>query len=191
MYACSNRGTGKWLATDGTLNLDVFCVQDKDDNSVEKINKTKISLSMERTNSSDSAISKISEAQSAAINNFVNRTLERLVNFNKILDIKIQKMEISVLELIINKRILFFLPDDSNIEVYIEQKLKDKKKQDKLKKAKLLIKMITSLVMSVSFLLIANTIRRILNINIKGFDLAKIRKEKAKRKKNTKNKTVD
>ena len=71
---------------------------------------------------------------------------------------------------------------------FIEQKIEDKKKQEQLTKAKLVIKMIAALVMSVSFLLIAKTMYQMLSTEVKRFDLAKVKKQKAKRKKSKKKK---
>ena len=122
-------------------------------------------------------------AQLISVNNFVNRTIERLKNFNRLLDIKIEKLKVSSETVQLNRRMIFLFPDVSNIEAYIEQKLKDKKKQDQLKNAKLVIKMIAALVMSISFLLIARIMKRILMMKVKRLKLSRNKKEKGKRKK--------
>ena len=177
-YACSHRGTGKWLTTDGSLNLDVFCVNDRIYDKTKQLNKT----SIVSNSSSDlqKHVPKYTGAQLVSVNNFVNRTLERLKNFNRILDIKIEKLNDSRVAVQFNRRMIFLFPDVSNIEAYIEQKLKDKKKQDQLKNAKLVIKMIAALVMSISFLLIARIMTKIVMIKVKRLKLSRSKKEKGK-----------
>ena len=111
--------------------------------------------------------------------------MRRLTNFNRLLDIKIEKFN-SLLSLGIKPRVLFILPDASSFVEYLNQKIKDKKKRDRLKKAKMLIKIIAALVMSISFLLIARTMKQMLAARTKRYKLRKARIEKAKRRRKKK-----
>ena len=178
-YACSHRGTGKWLATDGTSRLDVFCVLDKTNDSMKFLNES----NTESGNSTSASVKQqFNGAQLKSINRFVNQTAERLQNFDRILDLKIRNFNNLTSSVEFTRRMLFLLPDVDNIDAYIERKIEDKKREEQLRTAKLVIKMIAALVMSLSFVLIAKTTKQILKTKIKRFDLAKRKKEKAKQK---------
>ena len=114
----------------------------------------------------------------------------------------------------VQRRFIFFLPGVDDIDEYIRQKLEDKAKQKKLKKrvrhflsvyishvdqtsgkkgiriknAKSITKMISALVMSVSFLLSTKFLQRMLKAKAKSYKLAKAAKEKARQKKQRKQK---
>ena len=156
---------------------------------MKTLNKTKIIIS---TNSTDlfqeNAKLELSREQLTAVNNFVNQTIKRLQNFDRLLDEKIEKFHNLSSSVKFNRRMVFLLAGIDNFDAYIEQKIEDKKKQEQLTKAKLVIKMIAALVMSVSFLLIAKTMYQMLSTEVKWFDLAKVKKQKAKRKKSKKKK---
>ena len=116
---------------------------------------------------------------------FVERTIRRLANFDKLLDEKITKYEL-YLSLDIKPRILFMLPEVKNFEEYLKRKIKDKEKETRLKKAKMLIKIIAALVMCFSFLLISSTMKCLLDLSRKMYELKKVKITKAKRRKNKK-----
>ena len=98
------------------------------------------------------------------------------------LDKKMLKMRLeSVLGL--KPRVLFFLPDSNDLENYVQVKLESYKKWEQLKNAKLVIKMIASVVLSVSSLLVLNRMKNILSISIKKYNLAKRNKKRAKKRK--------
>ena len=80
---------------------------------------------------------------------------------------------------------LFFLPD-SNLEGYVQVKLENYKKWEQLKNAKLVIKMIVSVVLSVSSLIVLNRMKNILSILVKKYELAKSKKKKSKQRKKKK-----
>ena len=157
---------------------------------MQTINKTKSIISENSNDLSDpeNAEQVFSEEQLTAVNDFVNRTTKRLQNFDRLLEEKIEKFNNLTTSVKLNRRMLFLLPDINNFDAYIEQKIEDKKKQEQLTKAKLVIKMIAALVMSVSFLLIAKTMYQMLSTEVKWFDLAKVKIQKAKRKKSKKKK---
>ena len=156
---------------------------------METLNKTRSKISTDSTDlSQEIAKQELNREQLTAINDFVNRTTKRLQNFDRLLDEKIEKFNNLTMSVVFNRRMLFLLPDIDNFDAYIEQKIEDKKKQEQLTKAKLVIKMIAALVMSVSFLLIAKTMYQMLSTEVKRFDLAKVKKQKAKRKKSKKKK---
>ena len=158
---------------------------------METLNKTKSIISTNSTDlSQENAKLELSREQLTAVNNFVNQTIKRLQNFDRLLDEKIEKFNNLSSSVKFNRRMLFLLPGIDNFDAYIEQKIEDKKKQEQLTKAKLVIKMIAALVMSVSFLLIAKTMYQMLSTEVKRFDLAKVIKEKTKRKKLKKKKRI-
>ena len=159
---------------------------------MQTINKTKSIISENSNDLSDpkNAEQVFSEEQLTAVNDFVNRTTKRLQNFDRLLEEKIEKFNNLTTSVKLNRRMLFLLPDINNFDAYIEQKIEDKKKQEQLTKAKLVIKMIAALVMSVSFLLIAKTMYQMLSTEVKRFDLAKVIKEKTKPKKLKKKKRI-
>ena len=108
--------------------------------------------------------------------------MRRLKNFNRLLDKKMLKMRLeSVLGL--KPRVLFFLPDSNDFEDYVQVKQESYKKWKQLKNAKLVIKMIASVILSVSSLIVLNRIKNILSILIKKYELAKSKKKKAKQRK--------
>ena len=78
---------------------------------------------------------------------------------------------------------VFLFPDVTNFDEYIRRKIQNKKKLDQLQKAKSLVKIISCLVMSVSFILVGKISDRILKIKISSYFLSKKSKAKAKRKK--------
>ena len=78
---------------------------------------------------------------------------------------------------------VFLFPDVSDFDEYISRKIQDKKKLDQLQKAKSIVKIISCLVMSISFILVGKTLDRILKIKTSSYVLAKKRKEKTKRNK--------
>ena len=147
---------------------------------MKKLNKTENLLSIYSTNPSNTTKSKLSGAQLDAIENFVKRTLKRLENFNRLLDLKIEQTNL-VSEMKTNG--LSRSIDVSYIETYKDQKVKDKNKKGQLGKAKLVIEMITKLIMSISLLMIIKTLKSILMTQIRRLILAKNKKEKSKRKK--------
>ena len=111
---------------------------------------------------------------------FTERVMRRLTNYNRLLDIKIEKFD-SLLSLGIKPRVLFILPDASSFVEYLNQKIKDKIKRDRLKTAKMLIKINAALIMSISFILIARTMKQMLVTETKCYKLRKATIEKAKR----------
>ena len=111
--------------------------------------------------------------------------MRRLTNYNRLLDIKIEKFN-SLLSIDIKPRVLFILPDASSFVEYLNQKIKEKEKRDRLKKAKMLIKIIAALVMSISFLLIARTMKQMLVARTKRYKLRKAAIEEAKRRRKKK-----
>ena len=159
---------------------------------MQTINKTKSIISENSNDLSDpeNAEQVFSEEQLTAVNDFVNRTTKRLQNFDRLLEEEIEKFNNLTTSVKLNRRMLFLLPDINNFDAYIEQKIEDKKKQEQLTKAKLVIKMIAALVMSVSFLLIAKTMYQMLSTEVKRFDLARVINEKTKRKKLKKKKRI-
>ena len=109
--------------------------------------------------------------------------MRQLTNFDRLLDAKIEKFHSTIKT---KPRILFILPDSDHFQEYLRQKIKDKEKRDRLKKAKMIIKIIAALVMTISFLLIALIMKRMLTSRNKNFELKKAKVEKAKRKKQIK-----
>ena len=121
---------------------------------------------------------------------YTEALMRRLTNYNKILDEKMTEFNLGILN--VQPRILFVFPDANSFEEYIERKIKDKQKQELLKKFKMLTKIIAALVMSISFLFIVKTVTRILTTLTKSYNLKKDKKEKVKRKnKQNKRKSED
>ena len=112
---------------------------------------------------------------------FTEQVMRRLSNYNRLLDQKIAKFD-SPVEL--KARILFILLDADIFQEYLKEKIKDKEKRDRLKKAKILTKIIAAMVMIISFLLITMTMERMLNIRTRKFEL---RKRSSKQRKNKSN----
>ena len=104
------------------------------------------------------------------------------------LDKKMLKLRLESV-LVLKPRVIFFLPDSNDLEDYVQVKLESYKKWEQLKNAKLVIKMIALVVLSVSSLIVLNRIKNILSILIKKYELAKNKKKKAKhRRKKFRNK---
>ena len=114
---------------------------------------------------------------------YTNRVMRQLKNYNRILDERINEFYKQILLASIRSRMVFLFPDASDFDEYISRKIQDKKKLDHLQKAKSIVKIISCLVMSVSFILVGKTLDRILKIKTSSYVLAKKRKEKTKRKK--------
>ena len=122
---------------------------------------------------------------------YTEALMRRLTNYNKILDEKMTEFNLGVI-LNVQPRFLFVFPDASSLEEFIKRKIRDEEKQKLLKTVKIFTKIIAALVMSISFLLINRTLKRILMTAIKTYELRKSRKEKSKRKnKNQKRQSKD
>ena len=122
---------------------------------------------------------------------YTEALMRRLRNYNKILDVKMTNFKLSSV-LNLQPRFLFVFPDASSLEEFIKRKIRDEEKQKLLKTVKIFTKIIAALVMSISFLLINRTLKRILMTTIKTYELRKSRKEKTKRKnKNQKRQSKD
>ena len=120
---------------------------------------------------------------------YISNLLRRLSNFNRILDRRIKEFKNRKVSIDMKSRLIFLLPDKTKIEDYISRKLEDNKRFDRLKLAKLLVKIIAGLVMSYSFLLTANTMKKILVVKVKSYELNKALKAKAKQKRKNKRKS--
>ena len=79
-YACSDRGSGKWLSTDGNSELDIFCVHEVDANSPIKLSQ--------QFNVGYSVL--------IAHTNYVTRVLERMQNLEETYTLKIAKYEMNL-----------------------------------------------------------------------------------------------
>ena len=101
------------------------------------------------------------------------------------LDKKMLKLRLESV-LVLKPRVIFFLPDSNDLEDYVQVKLESYKKWEQLKNAKLVIKMIASVVLSVSSLIVLNRMKNILLMLIKKYELAKNKKKKAKQRKKKK-----
>ena len=133
----------------------------------------------------------VQSLQEINIGLYTEALMRRLTNYNKILDEKMTEFNLGII-LNVQPRILFVFPDANSFEEYIERKIKDKQKQELLKKFKMLTKIIAALVMSISFLFIVKTVTRILTTLTKSYNLKKDKKEKVKRKnKQNKRKSED
>ena len=111
---------------------------------------------------------------------FTEQVMRRLLNYNRLLDQKIAKFD-SPVE--IKSRILFLLPDADKIREYLKEKIKEKEKRDRLKKAKMVIKINAALVMTISFILITRLMKRLLDIITRNNELRKTRRKRATRTK--------
>ena len=109
--------------------------------------------------------------------------MRRLTNYDRILEKKMKEFHKQSSLVNQKSRMVFLFPDVTNFDEYIRRKIQNKKKLDQLQKAKSLVKIISCLVMSVSFILVGKISDRILKIKISSYFLSKKRKAKAKRKK--------
>ena len=114
---------------------------------------------------------------------YTKRVMRQLTNYNRILDERMNEFYKKSFLASIKSRMVFLFPDVNDFDEYISRKIQDKKKLDQLQKAKSIVKIISCLVMSVSFILVGKTLDGILKIKTSSYVLAKNRKEKAKRKK--------
>ena len=114
---------------------------------------------------------------------FTKRLMRQLTNYNRILEEKMNEFKKQSFLPDFKSRMVFLFPDVTNFDEYVRRKIKDKKKLDQLQKAKYLVKIISCLVMSVSFILVGKISDRILKIKISSYFLSKKSKAKAKRKK--------
>ena len=105
---------------------------------------------------------------------FTEQVMRRLLNYNRLLDQKIANFD-SPVE--VKARILFILPDADNFQKYLNEKIKDKEKRDRLKKAKMVIKINAALVMTISFLLITRLMKRLLDLRTRNYELRKARRK--------------
>ena len=83
----------------------------------------------------------------------------------------------------LKSRMVFLFPDVSDLDDYISKKIEDKKKLEQLQKAKSLVKIMSCVIMSVSFILVERIMEKMLKTKTSGYALEKTRKEKAKQKK--------
>ena len=96
------------------------------------------------------------------------RVMRQLTNFDRLLDAKIEKFHSTIK---IKPRILFILPDADHFQEFLRQKIKEKEKRDRLKKAKMIIKINAALVMTISFILIVYVMKQILTTRKKTYAL--------------------
>ena len=124
---------------------------------------------------------------------FVNQTMRRLVNYNRMLDEKISKFTV-LKPLSTNRRFIFVFPE-VDIEAYIARKIQDKEKLKLLKKMKSLFKTVSAMVMSITFVFLMKIMRKMLAAKIKNYQQKKIKREKLKKRKREKkrnsNSTID
>ena len=113
---------------------------------------------------------------------FTKRLMRQLTNYNRILEEKMNEFKKQSFLPDFKSRMVFLFPDVTNFDEYVRRKIQDKKKLDQLQKAKSLVKIISCLVMSVSFILVGKISDRILKIKTSSYILSKKRKAKAKRK---------
>ena len=123
---------------------------------------------------------------------FVNQTLRRLTNYNRLLDKKILtfKLVFNSTEFLPNRRLIFLLPNVDDLDQYLEKKLEDKEKHDKLLNVKSVIKIFSLLVMTITFLGIIFILKAIHETKYRNYMLIKARKAKAKRKLKRKKKRI-
>ena len=112
---------------------------------------------------------------------FVNQTMRRLVNYNRMLDEKISKFTV-LKPLSTNRRFIFVFPE-VDIEAYIARKIQDKEKLKLLKKMKSLFKTVSAMVMSITFVFLMKIMRKMLAAKIKNYQQKKIKREKLKKRK--------
>ena len=115
---------------------------------------------------------------------FVNQTMRRLVNYNRMLDEKISKFTV-LKPLSTNRRFIFVFPE-VDIEAYIARKIQDKEKLKLLKKMKSLFKTFSAMVMSITFIFLMKIMRKMLAAKIKNYQQKKIKREKLKKRKREK-----
>ena len=124
---------------------------------------------------------------------FVNQTMRRLVNYNRMLDEKIYKFAV-LKPLSTNRRFIFVFPE-VDIEAYIARKLQDKEKLKLLKRVKSIFKTVSAMVMSITFISLMKIMRKMLAAKNKNYQLKKIKREKLKKrrrkKKRNSNITID
>ena len=124
---------------------------------------------------------------------FVNQTMRRLVNYNRMLDEKISKFTV-LKPLSTNRRFIFVFPE-VDIEAYIARKIQDREKLKLLKKMKSLFKTVSAMVMSITFIFLMKIMRKMLAAKYKNYQLKKIKSEKLKKRKREKkrnsNSTID
>ena len=118
---------------------------------------------------------------------FVNQTMRRLVNYNRMLDEKISKFTV-LKPLSTNRRFIFVFPE-VDIEAYIARKIQDKEKLKLLKKMKSLFKTVSAMVMSITFIFLMKIMRKMLAAKIKNYQQKKIKREKLKKRKREKKRT--
>ena len=104
--------------------------------------------------------------------------MRQLINYNRLLDEKIKKFRRRLATSKLKPRRQFVIPetDSTNFDAKLV-KLEDKVKRNKLEKAKLMLKILAASIMSITFLLMAYKMRRILMVLMKTYDLKKVLKK--------------
>ena len=117
--------------------------------------------------------------------------MRQLINYNRLLDEKIKKFRRRLATSKLKPRRQFVIPetDSTNFDAKLV-KLEDKVKRNKLEKAKLMLKILAASIMSITFLLMAYKMRRILMVLMKTYDLKKVLKQKRKKKTKKRNSKI-
>ena len=100
------------------------------------------------------------------------------------------KLVFNSTEFLPNRRLIFLLPNVDDLDQYLQKKLEDKEKHDKLMNVKSVIKIFSLLVMTITFLGKIFIFNIMHEIKYRNYTLIKTRKEKAKRKVKRKKKKI-
>ena len=117
--------------------------------------------------------------------------MRQLINYNRLLDEKIKKFRRRLATSKLKPRRQFVIPETDSTNFHAKLvKLEDKVKRNKLEKAKLMLKILAASIMSITFLLMAYKMRRILMVLMKTYDLKKVLKQKRKKKTKKRNSKI-
>ena len=121
-------------------------------------------------------------------NSFINQTMRQLKSFDRLLDYKIQNFRLIIVDPVKNRRVMSYkgylisVSSVDDLKQYLKQKLEEKEQRENLRIVKVATKMMSLIVLSLTFLIVISRVLKMYRVKQKHYELAVKRKEKSKTK---------
>ena len=128
-------------------------------------------------------------------NSFINQTMRQLKSFDRLLDYKIQNFRLIIVDPVKKRRVMSYIgylisvSSVDDLKQYLKQELEEKEHRENLRKVKVATKMMSLIVLSLTFLVVISRVLKIYRVKQKHYELAIKRKEKSKTKRTRMKKT--
>ena len=119
---------------------------------------------------------------------FINQTMRQLKSFDRLLDYKIQNFRLIIVDPVKNRRVMSYkgylisVSSVDDLKQYLKQKLEEKEQRENLRIVKVATKMMSLIVLSLTFLIVISRVLKMYRVKQKHYELAVKRKEKSKTK---------